>query len=107
MKIVVFDELIEVNAEHFEADEDVGAESEGIFYSYDVLHVVVVIVTKSFQYFNFDLALLMKFLPILKNFQCHHFLILVVVAADDDAESTLAELLLNFISVINLLFSFV
>ena len=31
----------------------------------------------------------------------------MVITADDDAKGTLAELLLNFISVINLLFSFI
>lgn len=49
----------------------------------------------------------MELFPVLQDLKRHHFLVLVVITADDDAKGTLAELLLNFISVINLLFSFV
>ena len=107
MKIVVFDELIEINAEHFEADKNMRAECERILYSYDVFDIVVIVVSKGFQYFNFDLTLFMQLLPILKNFQSHYFFVLVVIAANHNAEGTLSKLLLDLISVVDLFFSLV
>jgi len=45
--------------------------------------------------------------PILKNFDCHWFFILVIIASQDDTKGTSAEFLLYLISILNLVFGLV
>ena len=48
LEVIVLDELIQVNAQHFERDAHVASEREAVFDAHNVFGVVAVIVSKSF-----------------------------------------------------------
>lgn len=57
LEIVILDELVQIDAEHFENDEDVTSEDELVFDAHNVLGVVVVAVSQGLQNLDFNFAL--------------------------------------------------
>lgn len=107
LEIIVFHELIKVDAQHFKTHADVVSESKFVFDTHNVLAIFVVIISESLQDFNLDLSLLMEFLPVFQNLYTNVLLIFVVKTSQNDTESTPSKLLLDFISVLNLVLGFI
>lgn len=107
LEVVVLDELVQVDAQHFERYAHVAAEREAVFYAHDVLDVVAVVVAQGLQYFDFNFALLMQLLPVLEDLDGHCFLGLVVYALQHHSERTSPQLLHDLIPVVYLVFSLV
>ena len=76
-------------------------EREMVLDTHDVLLALVVVVTQGLQDAYFNAALLVQLLPVLEDLQGDELLVLVIIAADHDAEGSLTELLLHFISVVD------
>ena len=82
-------------------------ECKRVLYAHDIFCVLMVLVSKSLQYFNFYFALFVQFLPIFQYLQRNHFFTLVVEASDHHSESTFTQFLLDLISIIYLFFGFI
>ena len=83
MKVVIFDELIEVDTKHLKANANMRSEGKFGTYSHDILAVLMVSVSEGLQYFYLDLSLLMELLPVLKDLYGHVFLSLMIKAPED------------------------
>lgn len=107
LKVVVLDELVEINAQHFKTDEYVAAEGEVVLDADDVLRILPVRVSQRFEDADLDLALFVELLPVLQDLQSDGLLLLVVVATDDDTERSTAQLLLDLITEVDMVLGIV
>ena len=102
MEVVVFDKLVQVDAQHFEANADMAPESEAFPRPDDVLAVLMIIISESLQDFNLNLTLLVEFLPVFKDLDRHMFLCLVIEAPENHTKCSSSQLLLDLIPICNL-----
>lgn len=107
LKIIVLDKLVKVDAQHFENDEDMTSENKIFFDTHNIFGIVVVGVPQCFQNLNFNLALLVQFLPILKNLYSTKLFCLMIKASHNNAKSPSSKFFLNFISVSDLVLGIV
>jgi len=80
----------------------VASECKVAFDSYNILLVLVVLISQSFENSDFNLALLMKFLPVFEYFNGNCLLILMIKAFQNYTKGTSAEFLLNLIPILYL-----
>jgi len=80
---------------------------ERIFYSHNILCVLMVFISKSLQNFDFNFTLFMQFFPIFQYLQSNYFLALMIKASYNNSKGSLSKFLLDFISIIYLFFSFI
>ena len=99
MEVVVLNELVKVNAKHLESNADMGSECEASINPHDVLTVLMVLIPESLQDFDFNLTLLMEFLPVLKDLNRYMFFGLMVKAPENYSKGSPSELLLDLIPV--------
>ena len=77
---------------------------EFLFNSYNILYIFVVAVPECFQNLNFNFTLFMKLLPILKDFNSACFFVFMIITSKHNTKSTSTQFLLNFISIMNIVF---
>lgn len=107
LEIIVLNELVQVDAKHLKAYEYMTSECERVFYPYDVLRILVILVPKRLQNLYLNLTLFMQFLPVFQYLQGNYLFALMVKAPDNDTEGSFAKFLLNLIPVINLFLCFI
>jgi len=64
LEIIIFDELVQVNTQHFEADEHVTAEGERVFYPHNIFGILMVLLLERLQNLDLNFTLLVQFLPV-------------------------------------------
>ena len=82
-------------------------ESKVVFDPYDIFGVFMVLVTKVFKDLYFDLALFVQLLPVLQHLNCDSLVRLVVKALNDDSKRSSAQLLLDFVPEVDMVFRLV
>ena len=115
MEIVIFDELIQVYAEHLKGytlylgETNKGyhmiPKSEIVPDAHHIPLVILIIISKHFKDFDFNLALLVEFLLILEYFHGDLFLLWMsmVDAAQYDSKGPSSQLLNNLIPIVDLI----
>lgn len=68
----------------------------------DVFRVVKIAISECFKDFDFNFSLFMEFLPILEDLNRYRLFIHMVIAFQNHSESSSTKLLLDLVSVINL-----
>lgn len=99
LKVVVFDELVQVDAQAFKGYHQVLSEQDIVFHSDDIVLVVLVMEVQVLQDFEFDASLVLKLLLVPDEFDRHCLLRLVIQTLDGLAKASLSEELQDFISV--------
>ena len=90
LKLVLLDQLIQVDGEQLEGDAGVGAEGEVVVHVDDVESVVLVLLPQVFQDSDLLLGLPVETLLVSHHLQGHVVVILVVVGLDHLPEAALA-----------------
>ena len=107
LKIIVFDELVQVDAQHLKDYAHMTSERKVVFYSHNVLCVFVVLVAQVLKYLYFNLALFVQFLPVFKHLDSHCLVRLVVETFYHHAERSSTQFLLHFVTKVYMVFRFV
>jgi hypothetical protein len=107
LEVIVFDELIQIDTEHFKSDANVRPKSKVVPDSHNVLAVFMVLISQRLQDFYFNLSLLMELLPVLQNLDGYMLFGFMVKASQHDTKRTPSELLLDFVAVLKLILGLV
>jgi hypothetical protein len=107
LEIVVFNELIQIDAQHFKSDANMRPESIVVPNSHNVLAVFMVLISKCLQDFDLNFSLLMEFFPVFQNLDGHMLFSLVIKASQNDTKGSPSQLFLDFISVLQLVLGFI
>jgi len=85
----------------------VASESEAVLYAHNIFAVFVIVFSQRLQNLNLDFALLVQLFPVFEDFESYCFFGFVIEAPEDDAKGTAAQLFLDLISVVYLIFDVV
>lgn len=107
LEIVVLNELVQIDTQHFESNTHMTSKSKVFLNSDNIFAVIVVCISECFQYFDLNFTLFMKFFPILQDLDGHMLLFFVIKASEYYTKSTPTQLLLNLISILKLILGFV
>ena len=99
LKLVLLDQLIQVDGEQLEGDAGVGAEGEVVIHVDDVERVVLVLLAQVLQDPDLLLGLAVEPLLVPDHLQGHVVVVLVVVGLDHLPEAALAYHLENLVPV--------
>jgi hypothetical protein len=107
LEIVVLNELVQIDTQHFESNTHMTSKSKVFLNSDNIFAVIVVCISKCLQYFDLNFTLFMKFFPILQDLDGHMLLFFVIKASEYYTKSTPTQFLLNLISILKLILGFV
>lgn len=90
MKIIHFDEIVQVDGQHFKDNDQMLSKHKLINLAHNVLFIVGIIYVQSLNEFCLDEALLVQSFFITQYFECNVLFGLVIDALQHDAERPLA-----------------
>ena len=103
MVVVHLNELVEVDAVQVEHQTQMVAPNKVVCELDDALVILRIVLLEQKQKFRFDRRLIVVLLLVLNDLDCDLLLRLVVQAADNITEGTLAYYLFNFVAVADLI----
>ena len=89
MKIIVFDELVQVHAETLKSNQEVLSKQHIVLDPDDVVGIILVVVVEVLQQLEFDSGLVLKLLLVPDYLNRYFLLCLVVEAFDSLAKAAL------------------
>ena len=101
LKIVFLNKLIEVQAQDFESDNEVGPENEVIYHLDDVILILFVHIVQILENLQFHACLELEFFLVLDDFQCYLGVSFVIMTLQALAEAAGTESADDLVSVGN------